>query len=203
MIASDAEMPVHSRGRPRFWLGALAAAGVGLTHVLAYFFAAPDPDARRELLEQTAHGYWSYASALALGVFVAGVSGFVISRMREQRTRRQSGRALFFFMATRLMVLQAFGFLLLEASERALAGGLDHFLTEPVVLLGVAVQAVLAPLGALLLLALSRLVDALVEATGTVFIRPRSRIFAPILSLPQPYTFVAAGGATPRAPPTS
>lgn len=195
-------MPGPSRERPRLWLGGLAAAGVALTHILAYFLTAPDPHARRELLEQTAHGYWSYASAVALGVLVAGLSGFVVSRVREHAVRPQSGSGLFFFVAPRLVVFQAFGFLLLEASERAVAGGLDHFLGEPVVLLGLAVQAVVAAIGALLLVVLSRIVEALIEATATVFIRPQSRIFAPALSLLQPHTFAADGGAAPRAPPS-
>jgi hypothetical protein len=196
-------MPVHSPKRPRLWLGALAAAGVGLTHVLAYFLTAPDPTARRELLEQTAHGYWSYASAVALGVLVAGLSGFVISRVRERAVYPQSGRALYVFIATRLAVLQAVGFLVLEASERAVAGGLADLLAEPVVLLGLGIQAVVAALGALFLLLLGQIVEALTDASATVFVRPASQIFVPVLSFTQPHTYAAAGGATPRAPPAS
>ena len=196
-------MPVHSRRRPRLWLGALAAAGVGLTHVLAYFLTAPDPTARRELLEQTAHGYWSYASAFALGVLVAGLSGFVISRVRERALRPQSGRALYFFITTRLVVLQAVGFLVLEASERAVAGGLVDVLAEPVVLLGLGIQAVVAAIGALFLLLLARILEAVTDGTASVFVRPASRIFLPVLSFSRPHTYAAAGGATPRAPPAS
>ncbi len=195
-------MPVVGRGRPRLWLGALAAAGVGLTHALAYFLTAPDAEARRELLEQTAHGYWSYASALGLGLLVAGLSGFVISRVKERATRPEGTRALYFFIATRLLVLQGLGFLLLEASERAVAGGLGELLAEPVVLLGLCIQAAVAAVGAVLLLLLSRLVDALIETTATLFLRPASRILGPVPTFDQPHTYAAAGGATPRAPPT-
>ncbi len=195
-------MPVNSRGRPHLWLGALAAAGVGLTHVLAYFLTAPDPEARRELLEQTAHGYWSYASAIGLGVLVAGLSGFVISRVRQRAEQPHGARALYFFIATRLMVLQGLGFLLLEASERAVAGGLGDLLAEPVVLLGLAIQAVVAAIGALLLLLLARVVEALIQGAPTLFARPASRIFAPVLSFARPHTYAGVGGAAPRAPPT-
>ncbi len=195
-------MRVLGRGRPRLWLGALAAAGVGLTHAVAYFLTAPDPEARRELLEQTAHGYWSYASAVALGLLVAGLSGFAIARVRERAEQRRAGGSLYLFIATRLIVLQGLGFLVLEASERAVAGQLDHFLAEPVVLLGVVIQAVVAVIGAALLVMLARLVETLVSGRSSIFVRPPSRTFAPILSIPQPHTYIGAGGAAPRAPPT-
>src|SRR5687768_8463099 len=58
------------------WLGALAFAGVVVTHALSYRLAIPDHGARHEVLHHTGHGMWPpIIGALALAAVVAGLAG--------------------------------------------------------------------------------------------------------------------------------
>jgi hypothetical protein len=188
--------------RTRLWLGSFAALGVVLTHSIAYRLAVPNPHVRQVMLDSSGHGFWPIIVAVALGAFVAGLAGLVAGHLSggpdQDRGRRVSA------IAARLMILQAIGFASLEGLERLLAvGGLEGFLTDPVLLLGLIIQAGLALLGALLVVFLGRAVDFFVS-----LVRPRWTESPVVLPIPVhavvvPRTRPVAGGATLRGPPAA
>jgi len=190
-------MEPSSAVRARLWLGGLAAAGVVVTHHLAYLVTAPDPHERAELLAAGGHARWSLVVAAALGLLVAGLAGFV------RRTLRANGTlAPWPYTGGTLALLQGSGFVALEAVERAAVGdpGLAPLL-EPVVVVGILVQVLVALLGAGLLVVLGGAVRAWVARRS----RPRRRTVAlpaPDLDLlPARFSAAVAGGGGLRAPP--
>lgn len=132
----------------RLWLGMLALAGVAGAHLLAYTAHTPDPNVRAAFYEMTGHGSPWILGALAFACVVAGCSGLFVVRMRAAQLRGTSDDALS-ELVVRLAGLQIAGFLLLEGAERLSVGG-DALgvVTEPVVLLGVLAQIIIAAIGA-------------------------------------------------------
>ena len=144
----------------RLWLGGLASAGVVLAHWIAYFLAAPAPSPRHELLRETGHGAWAYVVALAVGLLVACVAGGLRGRIRG----RSSGAPSFAYSWVRLLAYQSVLFIVLEGVERIASGGTPLSLaTEPVVIVGLLVQVVVAAVGALALVGLDRAAAVLVR----------------------------------------
>ena len=187
-------------GRQRLWLGGLALSGVAAAHALAYLLVAPDSDHRTTLLASTGHGYWWVVEALGLGALVAGLAGFAVERLGFARNGTASARP-WADVAPRLVVLQITGFLLLEFLERLIVEGTAaHVLTEPVVLIGVAVQAAAALLAAALIALFARVVDSFrrrIPFAGA----PSSSQWFPLGDVLPPTFQRAAGGATLRGPP--
>ena len=183
-------------GRVRLWLGGLAAGGVVLAHQLAYLTAAPHPHERAELMRAAGHRNWSLVVALATGLMVAGLAGFV-RRGLGGGAVRAVGRGV----ASRLALLQGGAFLLLEATERSLAGA-DALsaLGEPVVLLGFLLQAVVALIGAGLVKLLARAIY-LLSTPRTTRRRPARRVSFPRPSVVIPRFCVCAGSGDLRGPP--
>ncbi|HEX2031043.1 MAG TPA: hypothetical protein VHL78_06555 [Actinomycetota bacterium] len=190
-----------SHTRVRLWLGGLASAGVALSHFLAFLVATPDHAARSDLLSQTGHGYWPYFIAVALGALVAGLVGFAGERAWGEADGA-GFRSLYRFTAIRLLVLQAVGFLLLEGAERLIVhGSLDGLLSEPVVIIGLLVQAAVALAGALLLVLFVRVVDRVRALFRRSARPPRVALPRGPLAFTPPPLPVAGGGPAPRAPP--
>lgn len=173
-------------------VGGPAAVGIVAAHWLTYVAAAPGPDARHAMLHSTGHKAWPYVVALALGAFAAWAARFVRTGLRGGAT--PSFRAT----AARLAVLQGAGWLALEASERVLFGhGDGHW---HVVALGLAVQLVLAVVGAALCRVAARVLVALCGRRPAARLRaadarPLRRIDVPAASRP------SAGGIGLRGPP--
>jgi hypothetical protein len=160
--------------RARVVAGGLAAAGVGASHWLAYRLIVPDAHARHEMLEHTGHRYFNALAAVALGVFVASLAGFVVSRCRREGGQRS---ASFLALAQRLFVLQAAGWLVLEGAERlVVAHHHSSMFGEPVVWAGLALQIVVAALSALLFVALDRAITVILTLTRRFPPVPRRRI---------------------------
>jgi hypothetical protein len=144
-------------------LFATAAAGLVGGHLLGYAFAEPDARARDALLARTGHSYLSKALIVAAAAaIVAGIGASVLGALRSRR--RVDGSLRFRSVALPLMALQVSWFVLLEAGERLLAGAPMTDLVGPVVLLGLPLQALVAALGALLLLAVARTAAAVARA---------------------------------------
>jgi hypothetical protein len=193
-------MPI--RLRTRLWLGGLAAAGVVVAHVLAYWLAAPNPVRREHLLEATGHGAWPILVALTLGALVASMAGFAAGRVRE--ARRAPPAALIRGTVTRLVTLQVVGFVLLEALERlAIGHDLTELLSEPVMAIGLATQVVVALAGAILLALFARLVDRLALLLRPILRAPRVLLPGDALGFSVPRSRFVAGAAIPRGPPGS
>jgi hypothetical protein len=181
--------------RERIHLALLAFAGTLAAHSIAYWLVAPDPHHHSSLLLNTGHGYWSVVTPLAMGLTVAGVAGALISGA--------GAGSRFGAVAGRSVVLQIAAFLAMETIERATVGGSLAVVKEPVVLVGLALQMLIALAIAGLLLVLTRALDT---PTGSSILplpavscsRPPS---APTDSptLPQ----VLYGGALLRAPPVA
>lgn len=135
----------------KLWIGMLALSGVVFAHALAYLAHAPDPSVRTALLETTGHSRFWLAGAVAFASVIAGVSGLFVERMRAARLRGTTDEA-FSAVVVRLSGLQVLGFLLLEVAERLSVGGdAVGVLSEPVVLLGVLAQIIVAFVGAFII----------------------------------------------------
>jgi hypothetical protein len=147
-------------------LFATAAAGLVGGHLLGYSFAEPDARARDALLARTGHSYLSKALIVAAAAaIVAGIGASVLGFVRARR--RGEGPLRFGSVALPLVALQVTGFLLLEAGERLLAGVPGADLLSPVILVGLPLQALVAALGALALLAVARTAAAVARVLSS------------------------------------
>ncbi len=191
-------MPI--RLRTRLWLGGLAAAGVVVAHVIAFWLAAPNPALREHMLEETGHGAWPMLVALTLGALVASLAGFAAGRVREERSAPPA--VLIRGTLVRLVALQVVGFIVLEALERlAIGHDLTSLLSEPVMAIGLVAQVVVALGGAILLALLAHLVDRLVHLLRSMPRAPRVVLPGDALDFSVPRSRFVTGAAIPRGPP--
>jgi hypothetical protein len=148
---------MNRRWLARVCVGALGGLGIAFAHWAAYLIATPDAHAHQALLESTGHRYWPLAGAFLVAL-VVGTTGVSVSA----RFGRASGRPTSFARAVAVLgTLQVFGFLLLEFGERLLFAAhhsAASLFTEPVVLLGMGLQAAVAIVAAFILRALLRVV---------------------------------------------
>jgi hypothetical protein len=186
--------------RTRLWIGGLAAGGVAIAHTVAFLVAAPDPLRREELLDATGHGSWPLIVAIAMGALVAALTGFVAGRFRGHHSTAPA--ALFRGTAVRLVPLQVVAFVILEALERLVMGHVPtDLLGEPVLVIGLIAQPLVALAGSLLLTLFARLVDRLVVLLHQVPRAPRALVPQGVLAAPFPRTRIATDPANPRGPP--
>jgi hypothetical protein len=188
--------------RLRLELAGLSFGGVLVAHWLAYVLAAPDPHERLQLLHRTGHALWPFFVALSLGALMWGVSGLLLGLFRADGGR---GRGVTAGCSLRLVGMQAALFLVLEAAERLMVeGSVSGLLGEPVVLIGLGLQVVVAVAGALLLAALSVVVDRLRGGVGrrdrgeASFARSAPADPPPVRSLGEPW--LARGPPHPLRP---
>lgn len=155
-------------------LGGSAAAGVLVAHWLGYRLAVPDHVHRGEVLHATGHRYWGYFVAIAIGLLFAGLSSLISRRARSGVTG--GGARTFRYALTRLLPLGVCLFVGLEGAERLFFAP-EHdaglFLTQAPVLIGIAFQAVVALIGALVLTLVTLVVDAVVARTAPKLQEPR------------------------------
>ncbi|MDQ3217207.1 MAG: hypothetical protein M3Q18_05030 [Actinomycetota bacterium] len=188
--------------RARLWIGAVACAGVVVSHGIAYRLVAPDAPQRTELMGATGHRFFPLVVAAALVALVIGLGDFVTESIAVRRRVLAPGN-LFSFAGVRLAALQATGFIGLEALER-LSGGEHHFatalLTEPATLFGLALQLLSALTAALILVALRRFIIQIRSPR-----RRTAHSSAPAGStrVSRPCLTLVAGDAAPRAPPAT
>ena len=188
--------------RQRLWIGGLASGGVVAGHALAFTLVAPHPVQRQDLLSETGHGAWPLLVPMAMGALVAGLAGFAVNQLRDERPLPPAARLR--GAAGRLVPLQLAAYLLLEALERLASG---HDLTElpgePVIAIGLVAQIVMALVGAALLTLFARFVDRLGRLLRQDPRAPRLLVVpgAPAIVLPRRRP--ARGPASPRGPPPS
>lgn len=182
-------------GRERIYLALLGFAGTLAAHSIAYWLVAPDPHHHASLLLSTGHGYWGVVTPLAMGLAVAGIAGALISR--------SGAAARFSFVAARAVALQLVAFLAMETIERATVGGSLAVIQEPVVLVGLAVQMMIALAIAGLLLVLTRSLDSPMES-GVLPLPEvgRSQLVTTNTQTPSSIE-LRYGGALLRAPPAT
>ncbi|MGH2556622.1 MAG: hypothetical protein ACRDHO_13015 [Actinomycetota bacterium] len=136
-------------------LAGTALAGLVGAHLLDYFLVLPDATSRHAVLAETGHGYMGLAIWLAVAsAIMAGVTSIALG------LRRGAGRAgeplAFGSLAWRLVALQPAGFLVLELVERMAAGVPAHHYLDPIIAVGVLLQAIVALIGAAILVVLAR-----------------------------------------------
>ncbi len=181
--------------RERAYLALIAFAGTLAAHSMAYWLVAPDPHHHASLLLSTGHGYWGIVTPVAMGLAVAGIAGALISRS-EAPSRFGS-------VAGRAVALQLVAFLSMETIERAAVGGSLAVIKEPVVLVGLMVQMLIALAIAGLLLVLTRLLDS--PTSSSVLPLPAVRRSQPLATRAGSPTLLELryGGALLRAPPAA
>jgi hypothetical protein len=190
------------RGLP---LAGVAVAGVVTGHWLSYLIAVPDAPLRESLLAGSGHSYWFLAVRLALLAAVAGLGTTGLRHVwalpRDQGT---PAHRTFAWLALLLGLIQVTGFVILEIVERLAAGSaLAGLFGHSLLTLGVAIQVLMACVGALLVMVVARTARcaAVVLATRSVRWRPDVSIVRPSL-LPAPTLRPMVGAAGPRGPPT-
>jgi|GEM_PF-3349716 hypothetical protein len=193
------------RGRS-FWIFGLASGGIAAGHSLAFFLARAGDEGHRSVASG-GHGHWDELVAVCI---LAALAGLLMFGIRWARAPSAAGEAssLFAPLAIRLGALQAGGFIVLEAAERVLARAHAHALPlweEPVIWIGLALQAVVAVAGALLLLVLARTVDAVRLRTRgpSAATRRVSSWPEPSVPLTAPRLTMASGGPSFRGPPAT
>ena len=185
------------QARTRIWLGALACSGVVFAHLLAYLLVAPDTHHRADLLESTGHGSWALVVALSLGALVAAFGGFALRVVRKPGLSPSMPSC-----ALRLAALQTVGFAGLEAVERAWheGFGLEAF-AEPVFIIGLIAQLVVAIVAAGLLVLFTRAIERLVARRRPSESPAPSPTFGLHLRAVPPRRLIASGSGTLRGPP--
>jgi hypothetical protein len=139
------------RGLPTF---GLAMAGLVLGHVLAYLIAVPDPHQRSFVLQRTGHEYLPTMAEAALILALAGMAAVLI---RAFAPGPRGGPERFSRLAGRLGLVQVLVFGGLEVVERIIAGApLGHLASDHILVIGMAVQVVVALAGAAFLRWLAR-----------------------------------------------
>ena len=179
----------------RWWLAALAFAGVVVTHALSYRLAISDHALRAEVLHDTGHGLWPpLIGAAAVASLVAALAGFLTRPAAQQSASLRA-------TAVRLAALQAVAWLAVEAVERAATG--HHDLTKHTVvpvLVGLAVQVVVAGAAAVVLALAAVTAAALGRRLRPLPERRRTADWRPV-PLAVPRLAVAAAAWSPRGPP--
>jgi hypothetical protein len=187
-------------GRVAYWLGGLASFGIVAAHCLAYLLMVPDPEDRALFMDATGHHFWGLVCALGLGAGVAGMSG-VLVRFFDPSTTGHPKVNLFGFAAPRLMALQVGGFALLETTERIVLENGAHATVEPVVLVGLALQATVALVSALILCLLTKTLQALLAGTSPASAKAARMLPRPSTTWVQPSLAPGTGAGTWRGPP--
>lgn len=184
--------------RLRFTAIALVClAGLAVGHALVYV-AVPTTHPMTTALVGAGHHPWiipwqavPIALAVAIGVYATGSHATRVSRVVERR-----------WIASRLLLLQALGFILLEAAERAMTADVTAATAEPVIVLGIVVQAVIA-LGLTAILDLSRAAVARRWQSPPAQLRRAGAVVVPVTGLPVALFRPGRGAVGVRAPPSA
>ena len=181
----------------------IACAGIALSHEFGYQVDNPGLAQRVHVLQETGHSYLPAFLTIALVALVLGIVGFLAHRIVAHASG-QAPRDVLLHTAVRLFGLQAAGFLLLEVGERYLSGGGISLSNSPVIP-ALLVHVVLAVLGAVLLRALARAVDAVMDALERIPAEFHSETAATWFdsSIVVPAPILLAGGRGLRGPPSS
>ena len=191
----------RNRAATMMAIGGLSCVGIVIAHHFAYLFVSGGGAHQHELLAHTGHGHWPYFVGMAMGLLVAGFVGF--GRYLAGADPGGAGRLSVSRLALMLVVFQSLGFLALEASERTLSGlGPGHLFEEPAVVAGLALQAVVALAGALLLVAFARIVTLVATRRDPGFSTPTAYFFPLVASMVPARHEVATGSGTLRGPPS-
>lgn len=139
-----------------FSFGGIAAAGVVLGHWLSYRLAVPNGALRHHVLAESGHSYWLLAVRAAILLGLAG-AGAVVGRQLLTPGRERQPVDQYVNSALRLGALQLAGFAAMEVAERAVSGApIAGMFVHHLFVLGLAVQFLVACVGGVVVVALSR-----------------------------------------------
>lgn len=206
LVAGSRDVTGYAVSRPRlrvvrsrllrirmWWLAALAAAGVVVTHALTYRLAQTDEVLRHQLLHDTGHELWPpFVAPMVLAALVLGAAGAL--------TRSVNGVVPIRATAMKLAALQGASWMAVEAAER-FATGHDQLTWRSLlpVVLGLAVQVLVAVAAAVFLLLLGRIADAWRARHRRGWPRRPTRWRPAFASAPS--IRVVAAAWSPRGPP--
>jgi hypothetical protein len=189
------------RGLP---VAGVAASGVVLGHWLAYTIAVPQPEMRAEILLGSGHAYWFMAVKLALILGLSGLGALAIRHLSCSLPPRPARGLTFSWLTLRLALLQIAAFSAMEVFERMASGApVAGMLQHRVFLLGVALQVLVACVGALGLLLFGRAVAraaATLRRTGQL--SPRDAVPLGLLPTPVRPVPLLEGASGVRGPPS-
>ena len=184
----------------------MALAGLLVGHWLTYLAAIPDGHARDHVLRASGHGYWLVAVKAAVVLGVVALATIFLRYLVGHVRRDAPAPARLARLVARLSVIQAVPFVAMEATERMAAHApIREMFGHALFARGLVIQLLLAWVGALLLLWLSRAAERVAVAVAR---RPHERgpvlrvVFVPpvhpiAVSTGEPLT----GAATLRGPP--
>ena len=185
----------RTTGMPLF---AFAVGGLLIGHAIAYLVAVPDPYHRDLVLQRTGHGYLPTVAELAL-VAVLAAAASVIGRA----FRRGDGAGSFASIAGQLAALQVVAFAGQEVTERLVARvPLGELIHDHVLVIGFAMQVLVALVGALVLRLLVRAGERVAAVVRPRRVLPRPSLGARLVAIT---SLVPRGGRVPafaiRGPP--
>jgi hypothetical protein len=185
-------------------LAGVAATGMLVGHLLTYLVVRPDAHAREILLSHTGHGSFSTMLEAAILLAIAGCASLLV-RVAGGRRRPGDPTAVMGFggVVGRLALLQCGAFAAMEVVERLASGApVSGVLAGHLLFVGLAIQVLVAGLGALVLRWLTRAA----EWIGVRLRRPRRRVpvawpFPPSVGVRT--RLATLGSVRVRAPPRS
>jgi len=174
-----------------------AATGLLVAHELDYRLVVPDPAHRHDLLLRSGHGWLQHG--LMLGLVAGLLAVFTAIALGATRAKGSEGMTR---VAPRLAMIQAGGFVLLEAVERILVGAPPDDRLLLITAVGIAVQVVTALVGARVL----RLIERAAHRVACLFAPPpgdphASTGFAPVVIDAVPRARQLSGARGVRGPP--
>ncbi len=189
-------------------VAAAAVAGAVAGHAITYLAAFPNAGARDILLGRTGHRYFSSAIAVAV-VFGVVASGGTVLRHFTRGSRGEDSHGLHWWgryraAALRLVALQAAIFVVQEVAERLISGApVASLLHGSFLLVGLAVQVLVAAAVALVLTGLGGAAEALGRRLGPASLPIRGS--APRFPLRRSAVTVqfSLGARVTRAPPAA
>ena len=191
-----ARLPIFTRAI----LAICAAAAAYVGHSLSYHSVAPDASHRAHLLETTGHGSNGRVTAVLLGLLIFALSGMVARR--AARTGGARLKLSYKSVLIHLLSLQASGFIIMEVLERLHAGSSLSALGDPVILLGLAAQVVMALVGAMIVVLFVRLARLLRPTAAFPTAKSPDQSFAPRSSFTLCTSVVSLAWSV-RGPPAS
>jgi hypothetical protein len=139
----------------------VAVAGILLGHLITYMLLVPRAGERAAILHETGHGYFPVALEAALVVAALSLVSWFLGAV-ARRDRSVKSRSLF----VRLARLQVAGFAAMEVTERIASGTPLLELVRDHIVVGLAVQLIVAWLASRVLAALGRVAERIHGSDG-------------------------------------
>lgn len=155
----------------------VAVAGLFAGHFLLYRLVAPNALQRAYLLASTGHAYLPTALTLGVGLAAVAAVGTLVAGFRRAHGGGTRAQGLLVAVVAPALA-QSAAFIVLEVTERRLAGAPLTGLLGPLLPIGVLLQLVVGALGGLALFGLERAAERAGELVAARRRRPRYAVTA-------------------------